>query len=81
MKTSPEVKILELKFKVLVTKGTSKDRSEHRHCHGDDGEPNACRNSSSIWNERDLEKSLEGRRGTGAKHSKCCWINELGSGL
>lgn len=36
--------------------------------------------SSSIWNERDLEKSLEGRRGTGAKH-KCCWINELVSGL
>lgn len=27
--------------------------------------------SSSIWNERDLEKSLEGRRGTGAKHGKC----------
>lgn len=28
--------------------------------------------SSLIWNERDLEKSLEVRRGTGAKHGKCC---------
>lgn len=37
--------------------------------------------SSSIWNEGALEKSLEGQRGTGAKHSKRCWINELGSGL
>lgn len=37
--------------------------------------------SSSIWNERDLEKSLEGQRGTEAKHNKCCWINELVSGL
>lgn len=37
--------------------------------------------SSSIWNERDLEKSLEGRRGTGAKHGKCCWMNVLGFGL